>query len=239
MPHFAPSMGPVARHRSVLWWADPAARAVVHARGDRARDREILHHRHQRLHAFGEIRRLGGPVVHLGVDVDGVLRAPGRQQLVVPQALQVRRLRAGARTADEQVARVLEIQRRELRVVAGLRIADAHVGRLFARRRCRQFERHAAEQLLMVRDVRRAQRVESLGGRRLDLRTRGGFRIARHVIEAPEARGDGDEHERGVRAGHDELAVAQLIVPPCGITAHARLETQLPRRCPAARRCGR
>ena len=78
---------------------DPAARAVVHARGARAGDRQVVHHAHQRLHALGEIGRLRRPVVHLRVDVDGVFRAPGRRHLVVPQALQVGGLSARPRTA--------------------------------------------------------------------------------------------------------------------------------------------
>ena len=48
--------------------------------------------------ALREVGRLGRPVVHLRVDVDGVVAAPRRPDLVVPDALQVGRLRA--RPAD-------------------------------------------------------------------------------------------------------------------------------------------
>ena len=42
--------------------------------------------------ALGQIRRFSRPVVHLGVDVDRVLAFPGRLHLIVPDALEIRRL---------------------------------------------------------------------------------------------------------------------------------------------------
>ena len=67
---------------------------------------------------LADLRR---PVVHLGVDVDGVVRAPRRPHLVVPDALQVGRLRAGPARRDQQVAPVLEQQLDE----AGIRCRRA------------------------------------------------------------------------------------------------------------------
>ena len=55
--------------------------------------------RDERLEAFGKIGRVGQPVVHLEIDVAGVFAAPGRRRLLVPDALQVRRLRARPRTS--------------------------------------------------------------------------------------------------------------------------------------------
>src|SRR5205085_11926741 len=77
---------------------------------------EVRDHAYERLVALGEVRHLRGPVVHLRVDVDGVLRLPRRRHLRVPDALKVRGLRAGARGGDEEVATELKIERREVRV---------------------------------------------------------------------------------------------------------------------------
>ena len=46
--------------------------------------------------ALGKIGRLGRPVVHLGIDVDRVLGAPGRRHGFIPEALKIGRLRSGA-----------------------------------------------------------------------------------------------------------------------------------------------
>ena len=80
----APQIGVVMRH--------PAAGAVHLARRPRAGHRQVRHQCRQRIHRLGEVGRERRPVVHLGVDVDGVLAAPGRRHALVPQALQVRRL---------------------------------------------------------------------------------------------------------------------------------------------------
>jgi len=46
----------------------------------------------------GQVAHFGGPVVHLGVDVDCVLAIPGRFEVLIPKALQIGGLRS--RTAD-------------------------------------------------------------------------------------------------------------------------------------------
>ena len=73
---------------------DPAAGAPMHLGGAGAGYREVLDHGHQRLDALAQVGGLGRPVVHLGIDVDRVLAAPGRVQAVVPQALERGRLAA-------------------------------------------------------------------------------------------------------------------------------------------------
>jgi len=92
--------------------ADPAACAPVDAGGPGAGLGQVHHHRDQRLDALAQGRRLGGPVVHLRVDVDRVLAAPGRTHAVVPDALEVGRLCARPGAGDQQVASELEVQRR-------------------------------------------------------------------------------------------------------------------------------
>jgi hypothetical protein len=73
---------------------DPAARAVHLLCDPRAANRELLRHAQQRLDASGQGRRSGRPVVHLRIDVDRPLAAPGRVRPLVPDSLQVRGLRA-------------------------------------------------------------------------------------------------------------------------------------------------
>ena len=61
-----------------------------------------------------EICAFGEPVVHLSIDVDRVLRAPGRVDRLIPDALEICGERAGARTGDEHVAAELEVDRQEM-----------------------------------------------------------------------------------------------------------------------------
>src|SRR3546814_9919270 len=68
----APQVGIVMGH--------PAARAIHASRGAFARDGKVAHHFHQGGHAFAERGRFGGPIVHLGVDVDRIFGAPGRSE---------------------------------------------------------------------------------------------------------------------------------------------------------------
>ena len=82
---------------------DPAACAVELARGVGAGARDVLDEGEERLDRVVHAEHRGRPVVHLGVDVDGVVRRPGRAQLVVPDALQVRRRAARPRAGREQV----------------------------------------------------------------------------------------------------------------------------------------
>ena len=93
------------------------------------------------------------PVVHLGVDVDRVLAFPRRVQQVVPDALQVRWLRARPRTGDQQVAAELVVQRGQCGSLPSAKRARAH--RWARRPRARRPSRgHAAEQSAMRGDGR-------------------------------------------------------------------------------------
>ena len=57
--------------------------------------REVPDKGEERPVSLAQVRHLRRPVVHLGVDVDGVLAVPGGVGLTVPYALEVRRLSAG------------------------------------------------------------------------------------------------------------------------------------------------
>ena len=67
---------------------------------------------------FGTIRQPGafrGPVVHFGVDIDGIVASPWRKKLVAPNAGEIGRLRLRTRTGDQQVAAEVVEQRRQFR----------------------------------------------------------------------------------------------------------------------------
>src|SRR6185437_6626815 len=75
-----------------------------------------------------EVRAFGEPVVHLSVNVDCVLGAPGWVDRLVPDALEVCSERAGARTGDEHVATELKVDRQQMKILAtGLDCRDALV----------------------------------------------------------------------------------------------------------------
>ena len=80
--------------------------------------------------ALREVRHLGGPVVHLGVDVDGVVRAPGRVEVMIPDPLEVRGLGAGTRRRNQEIAPVLEQQGDEGGIRSRSEAPNALVGRL-------------------------------------------------------------------------------------------------------------
>ena len=94
----------------------PAA-AAVHGPGCRGpRRAEVLEHREEGLLRLGKIADQRRPVIHFGVDVDGVLRVPRRIDLVVPDALQGGWLTARLARRDEQVAPVLHHQGNQIEV---------------------------------------------------------------------------------------------------------------------------
>ncbi len=195
--------------------ANPAARAVHAMRGHRPRNREILDHPDQRLDALGEGGDLGRPIVHLGVDVDRVLAAPGRRDLVVPYALEVGGLAAGARRRDQQVAAIVEIKRGERRVVRIARLPDAQVGGKIRRGRAAEIDSDAPIEAAMLRGRRVGDRREAFGQRGGDPGACALVGLTADVVEAPIAGGHGYEqhqfvsvlnHQRIAFAGHPSAA---------------------------------
>jgi hypothetical protein len=146
----------------------PSASAIHLARGARTGHGQIRHERGQRVHRLGQVGRERRPVVHLGVDIDGVLAAPRRGHAFVPDALQICRLRPGPRAGNEQIAPVLEIERRKTGVVAGAEPAHALVGRHALRGS--EIEGDAIEELSIVAKVRGAQRLDALARRGIERR---------------------------------------------------------------------
>ena len=205
---------------------DPAAGAVHLARRSRPGDRQVLDQRRERIHRLLEIRGERRPVVHLGVDVDRVLAAPRRREAVVPDPLQVGRLRPWARAGDEQVARVLEVERSERRVAAlGERLDTLVDGHRRARRRA-EVERHAIEELSIVADVGVTQRVDRLDGGAIERgRDRRG-RVAADVVEALVARRRRDEQRDRVGAAHDDGIIGRGSRAAARQHANAPFEAQ-------------
>jgi len=171
----------------------PAARTVHHLRGVRAGLREVQHHGRERFNTFPQVARLGGPVIHLGVDVDGVFAVPRRAHRTVPEALQVRGLAAGARTANQQITGELKIQRSQLRIVAAGKMPDALVRRQLHRVRFAEVQFHAPEQSLVFGDVRGEQLVESFFARSGNLFLGDDFGIAADIMIIFVTRRGGDE----------------------------------------------
>src|SRR5580658_1634522 len=101
-----------------------------------------------------EVRAFGKPVVHFGVDIDRVLRTPWWIDRLVPDALEICSESTGARAGDEHVATELEVDRKEMKILAtALDRRDA----LICRDRClrvrAEADRGAAEVALMVFNV--------------------------------------------------------------------------------------
>ena len=128
----------------------PATTAVHIGGGLHSRLAQVAGHREQRLLRLGQVANEGGPVVHLGVDIDGVFRVPRGIDLRVPYTLQVGGLAAGLRRGDEQVTAVLHHQRHHVEV-AGILFKGCHalVGLQGGVLRLRQGE-HDAVVLLLV-----------------------------------------------------------------------------------------
>jgi hypothetical protein len=141
----------------------PAARAVHHLAVRAPVCGEVHHHRRERLDAFPEVARLGGPVIHLGVDVDGVFAVPRRVMESFQMPCKIRGLAAGPRTANQQIARELKIERGQLRIVAVGKMRDALVRRQLHRVRLAEVQFNAAESL-MFGDVRSRAAVKRCGG---------------------------------------------------------------------------
>ena len=185
----------------------PALRTIVRARRVGACDAQIAYQAPQGLLRFPEIARIGEPVVHLQVDVGGPLAAPGGPQLLVPDALQVRRLAAGSRRGDEQVAAEVEVPVQKFRVVGLGEGLDPSIGRL-GRGRVTELQLHSREQRGEVVHVTAAQLVEGALGGAIDVSARGSHRVPVDVAIVPEA-------GRVAEKNGDSAGVRHLESPVC------------------------
>ena len=103
--------------------------AAVHFTGrNGSRLTQITNQREQRTCRFCEIRHLSRPVVHLGIDVNGVFRIPRGIHLVVPNALQIGSLTTLLGRRDKQIAPVIEHQRHHSHILTVLESSQTAVG---------------------------------------------------------------------------------------------------------------
>ena len=103
-----------------------AAASVHFRRSHAATLADALDQVDERQMKLGQVHDLGGPVVHLRIDVDGVFAAPGRPGVRTPDALKVQGQGAGAAATDGQVATEIEIEDGERRIL--LQIAGIFLG---------------------------------------------------------------------------------------------------------------
>lgn len=85
----------------------PAAAAVEIAGDPATLFRRFTDQPEQWLGTRAEVGGFRMPIVHLKIDVGGVIAAPRRHQQMVPDSLQVGRFGAVPRTCDQQIAAVV------------------------------------------------------------------------------------------------------------------------------------
>ena len=194
---------------------DPAAGPVQGARHLRALLGEPVQQVEQRLVALAEPGRLGAPVVHLGVDVDGVVRRPRWPQVLVPDALEVGG-RSGARPGRgrQQVAAELEHHGGGEPVVAPAEHLAGHV--VGARPAWSDPQRGGAQQGAQVRLVGAQQLLRAAlggpggGGRRRPAGAPGGWRARGGAGPEPgRAGGGGERHQGPARAADGEVSLVR------------------------------
>ena len=158
----------------------------------------------ERPGGFGQITDFGRPVVHLNVDVRGVLAIPRRRHLVIPYALQVGRHGPGTAAAHEQVAAELIVERRKAWVFpALLQPGEPFIGSKALHRGIRgrlgQHQLHSTKQLFVICGVCALEGgIRFSGSSEVPVAGRG--RIATAII-----RGGGDQQRHGIRFGYDQV----------------------------------
>ena len=196
-----PEVGVVVRH--------PALGAVVELRRLDAVLRQVLQQVEKRCGALGEVRDLGGPVVHLRVDVERVFAAPVGEQILAPATLEVARLTPLPAAGDRDVTAELEELRLQVRVgLTPLEGRHALLGRDGVVQAVAHIEVHPAHQAGEILDVRLPELlvILSLDSREHRLATRCGVRADILVVDVVgrdrqhEGHGIGArDHEAGIR----------------------------------------
>ncbi len=207
----APAVGVVVQ--------DPAGGVVQLPCGAAAGLGEFVHHPHGGVPALGEVAGAGGPVVHLEVDVDGVLGLPGRVQAVVPQALEVGGLSGRPGAGGEQVPAVLEVERGQLGVLAVGEQRDAFVGGQARAFGGAEVDADPAEQAPVVGDVPGAQEVVRLARGRRQVLAGAGLRVRADVEVVAVAGRHGDHQGDAVGVLHGECAAVGAHPAALGLGA--------------------
>ena len=110
---------------------------------------QIANHREQRFLCFRQITNQCRPVVHLGINVDGIFRIPWSILLVIPYTLQVCRLSTWLRRRNQQITSVLHHQRHKIQVTA-IKCSQTFICLQVRIFRFRQSQRYAVVLLLIL-----------------------------------------------------------------------------------------
>src|SRR5687767_4922504 len=144
---------------------------------------------------FRQVGRFRRPVVHLRVDIDGVLTLPGRRHQMVPYSLQVGGLGTITRRRNQQVTTVLEIERGQMRIKTLQKRGRPLVSWQISERCSSQVEFDALKKSLMFAHVQRTQCRERLAAGLLQLTRRYCLRISTYVFIAS-VTGCGDDQKQ-------------------------------------------
>ena len=212
-PCYAPDVGVVVRH--------PPAAAVHLTCRQRPCLTEVAYEREERFGRVAEVAYLRDPVVHLGIDVDGVFAVPHGRYFIVPHALEVCGLSAGLRGADEEVAAVLEHKRGHVGIVAFGESCQTLVGGQCGVGRCGQREADALVLAVVSVEVARHERLESLPAQRSLRGVVLGRSVAADVVVVDEVGGSYDEDGGLGGVANDYRAMAVSDAAAHGLHPHA------------------
>ena len=186
----------------------PTAGAIHRTGGLATGLRHLACHADEGLVQFAQMGHLGGPIVHLGIDIGGVLAAPRRRYVFVPNALQIGSLTPGLRAGDEQIASELEVEFHKLRVVTGGKLFHALVCGKIHGGRGTQVETHTVEVVLILLSMclQKLGIFLALGGSEGGKGTLVG--IATDVLIVDKIGANGDEERNGRGSAHTQSVVA-------------------------------
>ena len=207
---------------------DPAARSPVLASRLRTGVGHVAHQCFQRPYHLRKIARFGWPIVHGEIDVHRVLRVPPRILIVVPDALQIGRLRAGPRTRDEEISAELVVQRRQLRVRRiGISFHPQIGGKCVGRCSCRpERELHPTEPGAMFGQMiaPHCANVARAGAGECGAYALGGVRSNRPVVHKARMRRQCERYRVGAR--HPQRAVVHVDIPSLRVGNQPRFVRQ-------------
>ena len=118
---------------------------------------------------FDDICRFRRPIVHFRIDIEGIIAAPWRPDLIVPNPLQIGWLCSRPRTGNQEITAILEQEGDQLKVTVGLEIDDAFIHGLLHGVSCAQPQRNAAELGLVVGQMDLSKRIVGFLSRGLQL----------------------------------------------------------------------
>ncbi len=152
--------------------ANPTSPHAVSPPGAKAsvRDRP-LHQIGHGQHALGQVGRAGRPIGHLDIQIEMIIPVPHRLEVLDPDPLQVGRLGAGPGRRNQQVTRILKIERQQFRVLFAREFLQPDIRglRRLAASALAQVNRHPPKQFPVRLDMIRLQLRVRFLRRRFDL----------------------------------------------------------------------